>query len=126
MRSPVNEHLGVAVEDLPSGEVRLSLATDARHHNEVGLVHGGLVAFLLDGAMGRAVGRTLEPGGSCATVQLSVQYLERGSGRLSATGRIVRRGRSVAFVEAECVADDGRLVARAHGTWVVRAPAARA
>lgn len=120
LHSPINARLGIVTEDLEDGRVRLSLETDAGHRNEVGIVHGGVSALLLDGAMGRCVGRTLAPGQSCATVQLSVQYLAQAEGRIVAVGRLVRRGRTTAFMEAECVRADGTVVARAHGTWVIR------
>lgn len=119
-RSPVNDLLGVRVTDHDDGSVELALATTTDHNNEVGLVHGGIVGFLLDGAMGRAVGRTLEPGQICATVQLSVQYLLPAAGTISARSRTLRRGRTTAFMEAECVREDGKVVARGHGTWVIR------
>lgn len=118
--SPVNDFLGVEVTDHDDGSVELTLATGSDHKNEVGLVHGGIIGFLLDGAMGRAVGRTLEPGQICATVQLSVQYVAAASGTIAARSRTVRRGRTTAFMEAECTGEDGKLVARAHGTWVIR------
>lgn len=118
--SPVNRHLGVETLDREDGVVELSLVTGPEHHNEVGLVHGGIVSFLLDGAMGRAVGRTLEPGQICATVQLSVQFLLPATGKLVATSRTVRRGRTTAFMEGECTREDGKVVARAQGTWVIR------
>lgn len=119
--SPVNEKLGVVTEDLADGTVRLSLMADESFHNEVGFVHGGVSTFLFDGAMGRACGRTLdlEARQSCATVQLSVQFLSKAVGRLAAIGRVVRRGRRVAFLEGECVREDGKVVARAQGTWVI-------
>jgi len=120
MHSPINAALGIAHEDLADGSVRLALETGPSHVNEVGLVHGGIATLLLDGAMGRCAVRTLAPGQSCATVQLSVQYLAPAEGRIAAVGRVVRRGRSVAFLEGECTRADGTVVARAHGTWVIR------
>jgi len=120
MHSPINDALGIEVEDLADGRVRLSLATSPEHHSEGGRVHGGVAALLLDGAMGRSCGRTLTAGQSCATVQLSVQYVAAAEGRVSAIGRVVHRGRSVAFLEGECTRADGTLVARAHGTWAIR------
>jgi uncharacterized protein (TIGR00369 family) len=120
LHSPINAALGIVHEDLPDGRVRLALETNASHVNEVGLVHGGITALLLDGAMGRCVGRMLAPGQKCATVQLSIQYLAPASGRLEAVCRVVRRGRTTAFMDAECTRTDGTLVARAHGTWVIR------
>lgn len=118
--SPANRRLGVDVEDLEDGSVRLSLATDSTFENEVGSVHGGFTAFLLDGAMGRAAGRSLAPGEVTATLQLSIQYLAPAQGRIRATGRMVRRGRSVAFLEAVCEREDGVEIARAHGVWTIR------
>ena len=119
-RSPINSLLGIEAVDLEDGEVQLRLDTTDEHFNEVGFVHGGIAALLCDGAMGRAVTRTLSPGASCATVQFSIQYLDRAEGRLTARSRILRRGRNVAFLEAECTRDDGRVVARAQGTWTIR------
>jgi uncharacterized protein (TIGR00369 family) len=123
LHSPINAALGIEHEDLADGRVRLALETNASHVNEVGIVHGGVTALLLDGAMGRCVGRTLAAGETCATVQLSVQYLAPATGRIEALGRVVRRGRGTAFMEAECVrVADGVVVGRAHGTWVIRRP----
>ncbi len=118
--SPANRRLGVVVEDLEDGAVRLSLHTDASCTNELGTVHGGFTAFLLDGAMGRAAGLTLAPGENAFTLQLSIQYLNPAAGRIRATARVVRRGRSVAFLEAVCEREDGIEVARAHGVWSIR------
>ncbi|MEZ5980218.1 MAG: PaaI family thioesterase [Planctomycetota bacterium] len=121
MRSPVNEHLGIETIDHEDGSVELRLATGPEHRNEVDLVHGGIVSFLLDGAMGRAVGLGLGNGGLCATVQLSVQFLAPARGTIVAVGRATKRGRRVAFAEGECRREaDGEVVARAHGTWAVR------
>jgi uncharacterized protein (TIGR00369 family) len=120
MRSPINESLGIVTEDLPDGTVALSLQTGPSHVNEVGLVHGGIAMLLLDGAMGRAAGRTLAPGQGCATIQFTAQFLAPAQGRLRAHGRVVKRGRTVAFLEGECTREDGTLIARAVGSWAIR------
>jgi uncharacterized protein (TIGR00369 family) len=120
LHSPINAKFGITTEDQDDGSVRLSLDTDASLHNEVDIVHGGIVMLLVDGAMGRAAGRTLQPGQLCATVQFSTQFLAPAEGRISALGRVVKRGRALAFVEGEVVRADGTLVARAQGTWAIR------
>ncbi|MCI0588063.1 MAG: PaaI family thioesterase [Planctomycetes bacterium] len=117
--SPINLLLGATPEDLPDGRVRLRLGVRPEFANETGATHGGVAAFLLDGAMGRAMVRTLAPGESCATVQLSLQFLSPARGLLTAEARIVRRGRRVAFLEADCKGEDGKLVGRAQGTWAL-------
>ncbi|MBK7643885.1 MAG: PaaI family thioesterase [Planctomycetes bacterium] len=120
MHSPLNEKFGIQTEDLPDGTVALSLQTDASYTNEIGAVHGGITMLLLDGSMGRAAGRTLKPGQMCATIQFTAQFLLPAEGRLRAVGRVVRRGREVAFLEGECTREDGAVIARALGTWAIR------
>ena len=85
--------------------------------NEVGAVHGGFATFLLDGAMGRAAVRSLNEGETCATVQLSTQFIAPLAGTLRATGRITKRGKRIGFLDGECVDASGRVGARAQGTW---------
>lgn len=119
MRSPLNETLQIASTDHPDGSVSLEMDTDARFTNEIGIVHGGITMLLLDGAMGRAVGRTLQPGEGCGTIQFSNQFLEPAQGRLRSQARVLRRGGRVAFVEGSCYRADGRCIARAQGTWAI-------
>lgn len=118
--SNANQKLGVTGEDLDDGRVILTLDADESFHNEVGFVHGGVAMFLLDGAMGRCCGRAIQPGDSCATVQISVQFLTKAVGTLVAEARVTRMGRSIAFLEGECRRADGGLVARAQGTWAIQ------
>ncbi len=119
--SPLNAFLNVTTEDLENGRVRLCMAAGPEWKNEVGLIHGGAMALLLDGAMGRATARTLATNETCATIHLSVQFLAIArAGTLCAEAWVVKRGRRVAFVEGECCGDDGEPVARATGTWAIR------
>ena len=125
MHSPLNATLGIRTTDHPDGTSSLELETDARFCNEVGIIHGGITMLLLDGAMGRTVGRSLAAGEGCGTVQFSNQFLLPAQGRLRAAARIVRRGNRLAFVEGECFREDGSLIARAQGTWAIfRLPSA--
>ena len=118
--SPLNELLGIEVQDLEDGGVELSLEVTGRHQNELGAVHGGILTSLLDGAMGRSVCRALGTGDNCATVELSVQFMSPAEGRLTARGRPTRVGGSIAFCTAELHDANSQLVARAHGTWAIR------
>jgi len=78
------------------------------------------VASLLDSALGAAVISSMKPQEWCATLQISIQYNDPARrGPLTASGRVVRRSRSVAFAEGEVADARGRVVARAHGTWTI-------
>ena len=92
-----------------------------RHLNINGVVHGGVYATILDTAMGGAVVSILGEGEVTATTSLYLEFLRpaRQGERLRAVGRLVRRGRHLAFVEGRLT--DGRdvLLSQAHGTWYI-------
>ena len=90
--------------------------------NPQGSLHGGIIALAMDVSMGHLLNRVRGPG---ATLEMKVQYLRpvRLGGAL-ATGRILRQGASVAFLEARLVDQDGELAAVATSTWKTSAPSA--
>lgn len=85
------------------------------------IVHGGLVATVLDTAMGGACATTLEDGESFLTADLRVEFLRAGRpGMLRAEGRVVRRTKRVVFCAAELYDEAGDHVASARCTQVIR------
>lgn len=114
---PYYRLLGLCTEPgQPAGESKITLQSRPELENSRGDVHGGVVASLLDAAMGVAV-RSAYPGGEGATtVSITVNYLEPGRGSLTATGRVVRPGQSLASAEASVVDAAGRRVAHAVST----------
>jgi uncharacterized protein (TIGR00369 family) len=88
---------------------------DERHLNPHGSVHGGVLATMIDVAMGSAVAEGTD--GTPVTVSLTVTYLEPGRpGRLEATAQVRKRGKRLTMVEAE-VTQDGDVVADALATF---------
>ena len=84
------------------------------------IIHGGLVATLLDTAMGGACWSTLEEGETFLTADLHVEFLRSARpGTLRAEGHVVQRNRRVVFCAAELF-QDGDLVASARCTQIVR------
>ena len=83
--------------------------------NPQGSLHGGVIAFALDIAMGHLLRVRSGPG---TTLEMKVQYLSAPrAGRLTATGRFLRRGASVSFLRAELSNEAGDLLAFATSTW---------
>lgn len=113
---PFADHLGITVDD-----TTVRVTTTERHANVSGTVHGGLIATLVDMAMGRTVRAQLDDDASAATLQLSLTYLnpaEPGD-TLIATAEIGKRGKAVVLLSAEVVTDDGRDIAEAVGTFTI-------
>ena len=75
--------LGVVVEQADDGTARLAFEATDEHLNPAGTVHGGVLATLVDTAMGTAVRSTTGDEDVPATSQLTVTYLRPGKpGRL--------------------------------------------
>jgi len=119
-RSAFHRTFGMEVDEASRGEVVLGWEAREEHLNLQGLVHGGVLATLLDTAMGLAIRSALEPGRRHVTIEMGVHYLRPAHpGRLRARGRVARIGREIAFADAEVVDAQDRVLARATGTFSV-------
>jgi uncharacterized protein (TIGR00369 family) len=106
--------LGSSVVSAREGEVEIEMQAEPHHLNLQGLVHGGVIATLLDSAAGMSVKTRIGEDRRHVTAQLNVNYLSPAQpGRLVARGTAVRVGVSIAFAEAEVTDERGRVVARA-------------
>ncbi|WP_299957395.1 PaaI family thioesterase [uncultured Modestobacter sp.] len=111
--------LGVHGGTAEDGTAHLRLDATDQHLNEAGTVHGGVLATLVDTAMGRAVRSRTGESDVPATSQLTVTYLRPGSpGTLEVTGRISKQGEHLTVCEAE-VAQEGRTLVHAVATFAV-------
>lgn len=112
------EHVALDIEPDGNGASIVAVEAGEQHLNPGGAVHGGVLATMIDVAMGTAVATT--GGRAPVTVSLSVTYLEPGrAGRLEARARVRKRGKRLMVVEAE-VLQDGDVVADALGTFSVK------
>jgi uncharacterized protein (TIGR00369 family) len=119
--NPLLEHLGIRLVDTAPGRCEFRLDVEPRHLNRSASLHGGVVATLLDAACGYA-GLHAEDGeappAQAVTVMLAISYLGRvDAGRIRALGRVTGGGRKVYFSSAELIAEDGRLIATAQGSF---------
>jgi len=117
--SPFHHALGIDVVEATEGFVRLAMDAREDQRNLQGTVHGGIVATLADTAMGFAV-RTSNDERRHVTIDLGVHYLRAAHpGTIEAVGTVVRAGATITYAEADVLDADGRLLARAHGTYSV-------
>lgn len=105
---------------MAQGEAVIPMQVDGRHANPMGTVHGGVLCDLADAAMGMALATTLAEGESFTTLELKINFLKPvWEARLEARGRIVKKGRSTALLEADLTDAGGSLVARASSTCMI-------
>ena len=70
-----------------------------------------------DAAMGMAYASTLAEGETFTTLELKINFLKPvWTGKLVATGHVVKGGRTVGLVECDVIDADEQLVARASST----------
>jgi uncharacterized protein (TIGR00369 family) len=111
----------VCVDKSEPGRTVWQMPADERFTNPAGTIQGGFLAACCDSAMGAssvtfAAGRKV----FAANAEMKVSFLGpvRPGGTLTCSAHVISGGSRVAFVEAEVVDDDGRLVAKASSTYV--------
>jgi uncharacterized protein (TIGR00369 family) len=122
---PAAATLGWALRrvDPGRGEIELSFEAGAEFANAVGVVHGGFLAAMLDDTLGQALATTLDPDQFAVTLDLNVSYLRPAApGRLTAAGRVLHRGGSIAFLAGDLRDAAGAVVATATATGRIIRP----
>jgi uncharacterized protein (TIGR00369 family) len=106
--------------DREAGAVRIAYAAGDGLKNRFGMIHGGMIAGVMDDAMAIAAGLTLQWGELSPTLSMTVNYVAMAApGRLLAEARTVKRGRTVMFLEAALTDAEGKLLATAIATCAV-------
>ena len=99
---------------------RIALTLEPRHMSRAKRVHGGVLFTLLDTALGGAVVHALPRGKGAATLELKINYFRPiQHGRVVAEGRLVNQTRSTAYAEGEVVNEEGKVLAKASGTFFI-------
>lgn len=117
--------LGMIPVAAKEGEVSFALDPAEWHYNPLGTVHGGVCATMLDSALACAVHSTLGRGQGYTTLTLEIKYVRAATaatGRLTATGKVVTRGRQVATAEGQVTDARGRVFATATTTCMIFPP----
>lgn len=104
------------------GTIEVAFTAAEAFVNPAGVIQGGFLAAMLDDTLGPALVAGLSPGDFAPTTDLHVQFLRPARpGRLLGRGRVVRRGRDVAFLAGELLDEEGAIVAAATATVQIRA-----
>src|SRR5688500_15764963 len=90
------------------GSAQIELEIVPAHLQAYGTAHGGVIAGLLDAAMGLAVLARLTAEQGCATVEMKLNFVAPAMpGALVGVGRVVHQGRRLLVASAEARDADG-------------------
>lgn len=119
---PLVEALGIRLTHVEPGRVVMEVEPSRMHDNGIGIAHGGLVATLLDSALGCAVNSQMPAGRMFTTLEMKVNFtraVRRDVGTLRCEANVVTAGRRTALSEGRVVDAKGTIYAHAVGTWIV-------
>lgn len=119
---PFVDHCGIVALEPRDGRTRLRVALGPEHLNNLGVAHGGLIATLLDVAMGTAARSNV--GHPVMTLSMQSSFVAPGRGLLHAEGRLLRAGRSIAHCEATVTGPEGEIVATGSAVMKIMRAAA--
>jgi uncharacterized protein (TIGR00369 family) len=106
--------------DRADGSCTVTLELEPRHLNRHGILHGGMVATVLDVVCGNTASQFFDPENHAdlVTVSLNLSYVAavRG-GTITARARPTGGGKSIAYIQGELFDDEGRLLATANGIF---------
>lgn len=125
---PNSEHCFVCGEKNPAGlqtrfyvedgVVKTDLRPQPHHCGFTNVLHGGVIAAVLDECMGWAAARAI--GRMCITADLRVRYMMKvpADRMMTVCSQVVRANRRLSHVEGRIVDENGELYVRAEGRFL--------
>ncbi len=118
--------IGVDFKQYGDDYCKLELVVRPELCNIGGSTHGGVIESILDMALSGAVTcNYMNKAETVVTMQMNVNFLRPSfpGDRLTAWGEIIKKGRTICYVEGGIKNQEGKLIARASGDWFVKTPA---
>ncbi len=122
-RSGFQDLLGYHLAEWSEGRAVLELRAEARHCNRAGVVHGGVLATLIDTVCGFSATFCPHPGRvrRVVTLQLTTSFTGQARhGLIRAIGHKKAGGSRIVFCSAEVLDEHGTLIAMGEGTFRYR------
>ncbi|MBN2028408.1 MAG: PaaI family thioesterase [Actinobacteria bacterium] len=120
--SPFYSYIGMVVVEAGDGRARLQLPVKEELKNLYGILHGGVIAALLDSSCSIAVGTLLGPDEAAVTLDQRINYISNvRDGVLYGEGKALHKGRFTGVGQAEVRDEEGNLVAAGMTTsYIIR------
>jgi acyl-CoA thioesterase len=121
-KHPFADLIGLVFEDRAQDYSYCKLAVNEDLYNPYYTVHGGVLYSMADTGMGAALAHLLESDEVCATIEIKISYFKPVRiGTLECKSMVINKGKTVASLESD-ILNDGKLVAKAHGTFSIFRP----
>lgn len=118
---PIWDFLGASIQYAQDGESIVEMNVMDEVKQMYGTVHGGILGTLIDMAMASAVTSTMSEEENAVTVDLSLHYLSAAKeGKLIGKGKVIKRGKRMAFLEANIYSDDRLLVTGSASFMIIQ------
>jgi uncharacterized protein (TIGR00369 family) len=128
---PFVNWVGLEMVFFKAGKSLMTLTPHAHHMNSLGMVHGGVIMTMLDVGMASAARSAAKEDVLSApsstnvpldeprviTIEMKSSFMKPSIGPLEVHGKVLSHTRSTAFCEAEIIDAQGRLCAKASGTF---------
>lgn len=114
------ERLKIHPVAIEKGDATFEVTIDEGHLRTMGIAHGGVVATLLDSALGCACWTLAPADHHLVTVQLGINYIRPAwlGEKLSCRSEVRHAGQMTAVARGEVRTTEGALVAAASGTFM--------
>lgn len=113
--SPFPSHMSMRLTAMEVDCATVLLETGEEHLQPFGIVHGGVLATLIDTATFWSVFMRIPEEAGLVNIDLKLNYLSSvKGGRLRAEGKAIRSGSRISYSEARVYDAGGKLIA--HGT----------
>lgn len=122
--APQSAHLGQQLLEIDTEEgwVRIGYQLSEAHFNRYGAIHGGAIASVMDDVVATAAGLVAQWGEIAPTLEMKVSYLNQAAaGSHTAEARVVKRGKSILFLEGALMNETGKTIAMASATIMITA-----
>jgi uncharacterized protein (TIGR00369 family) len=109
-RIPYYKTLGFKLIEIKDGKAIFELEL-RKELTQNGMVHGGVLASMLDSACACAALSLIYPHGYITTIDLQVAYLKPvAKGTLTAKAECIRNGKNISFSEAKIYNERGEII----------------
>jgi uncharacterized protein (TIGR00369 family) len=118
--SPYWQLLGIEPVEVDHGQASARIKIEHRHLRTLGLMHGGVLASLMDSSLGLAAWSAAPPDHTPMTIQLNVNFVKAVplGETVTAASRMQHLGRHTAVGHAEARMSNGQLVGTASATFL--------